>query len=292
MSTQLVSLLLGESGDPVLQRVADRLGTDVVWVTPEDLVYRIVIDDEIDRGGSCTIRWLLPGMSEPITNSSVVGVLNRIGELSPSLFESIQPDDREYALAEFTAYLHFALSCFTNVINPAWVGTTSGYCQSLPYQWSVASIHKLTVPKFYFGQKDRAPESFLRSHRFIFSENPLNPLWWTTIRDSHLASVSPRHGLCYLRPVGDALVAIVIDEDVYTTDLLSRRPTNISGTVSDSLVEIARHFHLRYGSALLFRNRDGDITFGSMIADVDIGQHAPEYAEQMIEKLAKIVSVR
>lgn len=218
----------------------------------------------------------------------MLGVLNRLGELRPDLFDRLQCEDRSYAKAEFSAYLHFALAAFPNVVNPPWGGSISGYCQSLPYQWSVSSSFQLAVPTFYYGPQDRAPEAIRRSHRVIFSDNPLNPLWWTTQHDAS-PSARPEQGLLYLRPPGEPIVAVVVGGDVLATTLQGLRPTNIDEQTVGALLDVARHFHLHYGSALLFR--DGDkLTFGSMMADVDLSQLANQHAEAFLDRLAAAVS--
>ncbi|MDZ5608642.1 hypothetical protein U2I54_16560 [Bacillus pseudomycoides] len=281
-----MKLILGDKTNELLRMIhAYLLKEDkeqVIWLEGQDIVNELVVNDEISADKT-TIRWCYRGVD--ISPECTTGVLNMLSYLDLSLFNAFIEEDRKYAQAEFTSYLLFSLRQFGNVLNPTWGETLSGYCQSLPYQWTFVRKHTedIQVPHAFYGPLKHVPDDLLLGYNTIVSNNSFNGLYWKTGLPETLARND--YYLWYQRPPGNPFVVTVLDDHMWVQPLdNSIYGSRVTDEVGHLCHVLMKHFHLRLAEILFFFDEGTNLyTFGSIRPNVDVkhipSSNIPEFLE-------------
>jgi hypothetical protein len=182
----------------------------------------------------------------------VAGVINLLQYLPLNAFEHFDSDDQAYAQAEYTSYLCFALWHLPNVFNRPWGGSISGFTNSLPYQWTLASRLSAAVatPRFYFGRSKHAPIDIASGYNAVTSRHLYDGRNWKTANG--IQASSDEHILAYIRPHGSPVIATCIDNTIWLSSL-GGQPLNLDTTIIGSLVaDFNKHFYLSVSEFLFF----------------------------------------
>jgi hypothetical protein len=153
-------LLYSENIDPVtdvILRKANHLPCELVAIPIQDLMGPTRIFDVVEDG-KASLSWTLP-CGKLVTNSDDTYLINRVLGVSETLFEDFLPSDRNYVLAEFIAYLAFAIEAFPmKSSSPGHLGLC-GNQYPLPAQWEMVkrSASSLRVPSYYYGDPESCP---------------------------------------------------------------------------------------------------------------------------------------
>lgn len=279
---QPLILILGDAKAPTLSFIAAGLrsalpDTQIVELYGRDIVEHLQCDDHLPQMGKPTIRWQLN--SHQFTSEQVRGAVNQLSDLHIGLFSSTDAIDREYSRSEFIAYMIFALNLFPNVINPAWGGSLSGFCQSLPYQWYLSS-KKFALPicpDFYFGPSRELPSHLRYGKNIIISKNICDGRHWLTSKELPWGDEPI---LAYQRPRGLPVLVSMIDDLMFSYCLKTNEPFQINDIVREHGNFLREHFHLRMASALYFYDiKRQCVTFGSIQPGV---RHDHMTADQQI----------
>ncbi len=230
-----------------------------LFVTHDDIVTSLEINDSIGRLGALSIKWKLKNNN--IDGLDIRGALNYLDYLPARLFEDFIVEDREYVRSEFNAYLLFALGNMRNVVNRPWGGGLSGFCQSLIFQWeSISKYEGLATPKYFLGYERDLPDSIKKSVNIVRSENPFDGYNWNTNR-THGKSES-RHYLFYIRPSGTPIICSICKDKIWYNRQDSLIVDNLNKMV---LIELMSKMKLDLATVLLFSDhKTGRITFGSI----------------------------
>jgi hypothetical protein len=116
-------LILAHAGDVAAHRLAARWGDSATLLTPGQLHTRSWALD-LDAGGAArvTVRW--PGNGG---RPQIEAVVCRLGSIGAAELGRIQPQDREYAAAELTAFLlAWLTACPCPVLNQPAPGSLNG----------------------------------------------------------------------------------------------------------------------------------------------------------------------
>ncbi|AUS25929.1 hypothetical protein MMB75_09380 [Paenibacillus sp. P2(2022)] len=268
-----MNLILGDKTNELLNMIYEYLSKSnkgqVIWLDGQDIVNELKVNDEINADKT-TVKWCYRGMD--ISPESTTGVLNLLGFLDRSLFNEFTEEDQEYAQAEFTSYLLFALNQFKNVLNPSWGATLSGFCQSLPYQWAFVQQYTqdIQVPRAFFGSMKHVPNDLILGYNTIASDNPFNVLYWKIGVPQTLSHDD--HYLWYHRPRGNPFVVTVLDNHMWIQPLHNAiQYSQALEEVSDLCYALMEHFHLRLGEILFFYDeKDKLYIFGSIRPNIDV----------------------
>ncbi|SCC24346.1 Uncharacterized protein BCZB5J_02164 [Bacillus cereus] len=283
-----MKLILGDKTNAFLNMIYEHLlkstKGQVIWLDGHNIVNELAFDDEINEDKTI-VRWRYNGVD--ILPEDTTGVLNMLNYIDQSLFNEFIEEDREYVQEEFTSYFMFALNEFRNVLNPPWGGSLSGFCQSLPYQWTIVSRYKpeIQVPRAFFGPPKKVPDDLILGYNTIVSDNSYNGMYWKVGLTHTLARED--HYLWYQRPPGDPFVVTVLDEYMWVqpfgdNNQISRTPEAVS-KLCHALME---HFHLRLAVILFFYDERTNLyTFGSISPNVDAmhlhSSSIPEFLERI-----------
>lgn len=130
------------------------LKDELLALSVEEILNEVIIEDEINQGVA-SLKWTLPN-GRVIQNTPDVLLINRVEQLNPNLFKHFHPDDQDYALHEFQAYLSFALEAFSKkTAAPTFLGLC-GKVAPLPYQWQLVGDMKVSIktPQYFLGPKN------------------------------------------------------------------------------------------------------------------------------------------
>jgi hypothetical protein len=249
-------LLCSDIHEPVskvLIQHKDELAFPFLIMTLEDFLKDVEVFDEI-IDGIPKIEWTCP-KNRKITNSDWF-LVNRVLSLPQKLFEDFHPEDREYAQAEFRAYLMFALMSFPESLGKPGQGGLSGNRYSLPLQWSkVENLNlEIAVPIFFLGNKQYMP--FDNASKVVHT-SPFNYYFWKP-------DVKKESEFCFIRPEGNPVISSVVGDqgfafpakEDYILDTQEERITVASKKIADE-------FGYPIAESLWFV--DGEhITFGMM----------------------------
>jgi hypothetical protein len=127
----------------------------IIPISLSQLLGNIEIFDQIVNGKP-KISWKLSsGIS--IINDNDTLLINRVTAFPSTLFSDFHPDDQNYAMTEFYAYLTFSLYSFPNkTAHPGSYGL-AGNQFPLPYQWKKVKEIGLLTPQFYLGAIQYCP---------------------------------------------------------------------------------------------------------------------------------------
>lgn len=268
-----MKLILGDKTDETLRLIHNYLtdcnNEQILWLEAQDIINELIINDSINEKG-VTVRWCY--RETEIKPQCTTGVLNFLSYPDESLFDDFVEADREYALGEFCSYLQFALSQFTNVMNPPWGASISGYCQSLPYQWKFVEQNdeSIKVPRAFFGLIKDVPDDLLLGYNTIVSDNAFDARYWKTGLSQNLGSNN--HYLFYQRPRGNPFIVTAADNKMWIQSLAQPIcSTQVLEKVSPLCRTLMGHFHLRMAEILVFFDEKTNLyTFGSINPYIDI----------------------
>ncbi len=238
-------------------------GIDLLFI--DDLLNEYEISDELNDS-QAIIRWY---KSNSLSYSNETHcLLNRITYLDDALFESYQPEDREYAKREFEAYLGFALNSFQSPQNIA----INGLCeriQSLPQQWSLVHTHlNINVPEYYWGNKNSKP--FGRESNLVHS-SIYNFLNWSLDHDE----TEDQTGLYFKKPTGNPLFILSIGSSHLIT-----KDFELNDKEREQIEDLLHKLRTLFGYfifELLVFITDKQLTFGCMNIDVLRSPQDPEF---------------
>ncbi|MBA4535530.1 hypothetical protein [Brevibacillus halotolerans] len=271
-----MKLILGDKTNETLRLIHNNLTNNnneqVVWLEAQDIINELFIHDFINEKG-VTLRWLY--RETEISPEYTTGVLNFLFDtfnIEESFLKDFVERDREYASKEFYSYLIFALNQFTNVINPPWGGSMSGYCHSLLYQWRfVKQIDRnIKVPRSFFGLIKDAPDDLILGYNTIVSDDAFDGRYWKTGVSQNL--LNDNHYLFYRRPRGNPFVITILDNKMWVQSLAQPIcSTQVLKKVSFLCHTLMEHFHLRFAEILFFFDEQANLyTFGSIIPYMDV----------------------
>jgi hypothetical protein len=229
-------------------------------ISEHALINELSVDDRIFENGNAEIRWYFHG--HEIRPNTTGGVLNFLELWDSAVWESVHQEDVDYARAEFAAYLSFALAHYPNVINPAWGGSISGYCQSLPLQWTlVRAMGSIHIPEYYFGLASCVPLTLLANPNRVISGDISNGRHWNS---NVFANFDGPH-LVYERPSGYPVLVTFLDDAAWFHSLSG---TSIPEFDRQSVITVGRElcsrFHVRLAEMLVFVSPQYGVTFGSI----------------------------
>jgi hypothetical protein len=204
-----VRLILAHASDAPARALAVRWGDDALLLTPADLHARAWQLD-LGRGGIATAAI---GPDLPVTS-----VLSRLGGISPAELRRVQPEDRDYAAAELTAFLLAWLdACACPVLNRPGPGSLNGPGWR-PEQWiaaaaraglAVRAVHRHIE---FMGAPQPAPVDPMNSLG-MNSIDPVNSVSVTVVGQKWFGAVPESTGrrLCELaRATGTPLLEAVL----------------------------------------------------------------------------------
>jgi hypothetical protein len=264
--------------DPVAKAIADhrqRLSRTAIVLSTQDVMSKIAIDDEI-IDGNIKLCWEFEGLT--IRNTSDVLLINRAQPFEADDFPDYHEEDQEFASAEATAYLSYALAAFPHTTAyPNFFGI-SGSDLPLPFQWKVMAQANLSVgvPRYYMG----APQ---------FSRLPLDGFVCGDIYSFHhwspgTKSKSPLANLFYERPAGVPVFALVVGTHISLHATDGRQ--DLSAAQRDLIIKASKFLaddrRVRIFEALFFV--DGDtITFGCLNASLKYTSRLESFVDNVIE---------
>ncbi|WP_044642342.1 hypothetical protein [Risungbinella massiliensis] len=284
-----MKLILGDKFNETLQLIHDYLmesnNEQVVWLEWKDIINELVINDSINENG-VTVRWRY--RETEISLECITGVLNFLSYPEISLFNDFIERDREYALDEFHSYLVFALNQFTNVINPPWGASISGYCHSLPYQWKFVEQNggNIKVPRAFFGLMKDVPDDLILGYNTIVSDNAFDGRYWKTGLSQD--SVGDDHYLFYQRPRGNPFLVTVIGNHMWVQSLAQPIcSTQALEKVSHLCQILMEHSHLQFAEILFFFDeQDNQYTFGSIHPFMDVKKIPSDKISDFLEAVS------
>ena len=280
-------LILGDKSNSTLKAFREysaSRGVSSTWLDESDIVDSLEVDDSIDSFGNVKIRWRVGSVE--MTPRDVCGVLNFLDYFPGSLFAETHPDDRDYARTEFLAYLTFALQQFPNVVNQAWGGSLSGYCQSLPFQWHlVTNFGGQRVPRHFFGPRAVAPVQLLSNPNLVCSNEISNGRHWKAFHSPGRPLPDPV--LLYERPRGIAIIVTVLDRHLLIKTLGDRIHQDPPMTsVAPLIYALCDRFHIRLAEVLFFYDQTSEsLTFGSIQPGANIAHMELEDRERWLSLL-------
>lgn len=283
----MIITLYNDSYDPVvqaLQKRQDRRHCSIEFISVQELLNDIEIDDEIIEG-EAFIQWTLPNQKK-ITNTKENFVVNRIVGLDDALFDEFHPDDREYALSEFSAYLQFALEAFPRISARPGPYGLSGNVFPLPYQWKrvqeskkVQKIEAIKVPSYFLGELTQLPEEF-RNTELVCSEI-FNLYNWT----ASSRKKKDGYGFVFERPKGCPISVFSSPVSQLALDL--QQNVELRGPLSEKLNRIAETLREEIWSVemmeFLFFVSDNQISFGMGSPLLSQAQHFSDQINKFVE---------
>lgn len=134
-------LIYSHENDPVVKTIkrnkSKGFSTDIICISVKEILdYGIIYDEIVD--GNVHLHWELPG-NIIIENTPENYIINRVLFIPEEWFDKFHEEDRNYAYAEFTAYILFALDSFSFVIGRPGPFGIDGNKFSLPRQWSIVN---------------------------------------------------------------------------------------------------------------------------------------------------------
>jgi hypothetical protein len=132
----------------------------LVVLTPELLHYALRWEHRLGSGGPPSVRVTLAD-GRVIEGGAIRGVLNRIALLPPHLVERSAPDDRAYALQEWTAFFTSWLSCLpVPVLNlPTAQGLCGAWRHPSEWHWLAAQAGLPVNPYRHGGDPSSRPSA-------------------------------------------------------------------------------------------------------------------------------------
>lgn len=258
-------LLSSDFREPVsrtLIECRDELNFPLLILSLKDLLEQIEIFDEIIEGVA-RIGWTLSDGTQ-ITNSEECILINRVLSVPENLFHDFHPTDKEYALAEFRAYLAFAIEAFPLATSKPGSGGLSGNRFSLPRQWDIVQVSEIDIkiPEYYLGSSKYLS---IKSIEHLVCSNPFNYYYWRP-------GVNPYENkdtnFYFLRPQGIPVVCSIIGEQVFAFPYL--HGAILSEKMESKLLDIGQKlavlFQYSVAESLLFVKGE-EITFG-MISNI------------------------
>lgn len=223
------------------------------------------IYDEFDESKT-TIQWFLPNLGA-VTNTPQTFIINRLCYFKEELFEHFHLKDREYAKNEMIAYLTFALHSFENITEKPHMGSLSGGCYSLLYQWTLVQQkygHAILTPTYYVGPLEFLPQDW--GSTAIFN-SLYNVYFWkkNTCPENQTDNV-----FAINKPKGKPILALVCGNDAYLYDLEqdSKPVTENEKEIKEIAIQINALYDYFISESLFYL--DGHlITFG-MITNIPI----------------------
>jgi hypothetical protein len=280
-------LIYSNDREPVTQvllRCREELSIHVLPI--EVLLNDCQIYDEFDIN-STIINWSIPSIGN-ITNSNNTLVINRVFELQQDCFCDFVVEDREYARAEFGAYLSFALQAFPKITEKPGVGSWSGGCYSLIHQWSVVEENcpKFRVPLFYVGPKGCIPKMFKKDG--IFS----SPYSFYNWKNTDLKKVKSDDVFVFKKPKGTPLLIFVSGTDCSIHNM-DNSPVSINENMRDEIFQSCLHIGKIFGffifEVFIFLHED-EVTFG-MTTNRPIGAAmTPHFTKQVTESIETLLN--
>ena len=258
-------LLSSDIREPISHALStnrEKLKFPLITLTLEDFLKNTEVFDEV-VGGVPKIEWTLPGKKR-ITNSQEFFLINRVLSTPESLFKDFHPLDREYALAEFRAYLTFAIEAFPFTLAKPGPGGLSGNRFSLPQQWNIIKNSGLDIltPKFFLGNPKYSP--FNEAELVIYS-TPYNYYYW---KPNIPSCKSKEINFCFSRPPGVPIICSTIGNSVFVfpyfdNDMIKK---SIEFKITTLISELTEIFDFFIAECLLFVDNT-KVTFG-MISNI------------------------
>ncbi len=267
-------LLCSDVREPVSQILIkhfDKISIPLIFLSLEDLLKQVEIFDEIIEGVT-KIGWTLP-QGRKVTNSKECFLINRALSVSESLFDDFHLLDKEYALAEFRAYLTFAIESFPLTLARPGPGGLSGNRFSLPQQWNMVqkSGIDLSIPDYYFGHANYSP---FKNSNCVVRTTPYNYYYW---RPGVPSCKNEEVNFCFLRPPGDPIICSVLGKKVFVFPYLNQQ--NITELIESKLLKISQTLAIAFNYAIaecLFFVEGDKITFG-MISNIPYASRRKEF---------------
>lgn len=222
----------------------------IIQLTLQEFMQHVEVFDYLDPK-HLSIHWQYNDVV--INNDQQTLLLNRVCQIPTTLFNDFNSDDAEYALSELEAYLGFALNAF-NSINRAIDERGCVPCYSLPYQWrkTKKAFNQIQVPGYYWGD---ARFNHLNKENLIYSDIYRYDLWRVVSAPQAEKSV-----FCFERPKGQALISLVIGDNVLLTGDL-QLSEEMSQQIKLLSVNIAQDFNY-FICEMLFFIEEKTICFG------------------------------
>ncbi|MGA8165114.1 MAG: hypothetical protein WB791_08845 [Waddliaceae bacterium] len=239
----------------------DTLNCPLIVLTLEDFLKQVEVFDEVINGVP-KIEWTLPIYR--ITNSQDFFLINRVLSVPESLFGDFHPLDREYALAEFRAYLTFAIEAFPLALAKPGPGGLSGNRFSLPQQWGIVQKADIDIstPDYFLGNPKYSP---LKETQLIVHSTPYNYYYW---KPSVPSCKKREVNFCFSRPSGIPTICSILGEAVFVFPYFEN--ALLDQSIDSQLIFIAKQlattFEYSIAECLLFVDVD-KITFG-MISNI------------------------
>lgn len=246
-------LLYSDQEEPVTQALLQSNHKDLLALSIQNFLAEVEVFDQI-IDGQPQLYWKRLGCEIDIERSFLI---NRVVSVGEELFDHFCPEDRSYAVAEFRAYLTFALEAFPKAFGRPGVGGFFGDIFSLPEQWKRVSKMNISVPDYYIGSKGNPFEG----HERAVHSNPYHYYHWRPGKESLFSSFS------FLRPIGEPIAFSVIGKQVYPFSPLGKKrkvkasPSSIESCKSQAL-KLADLFCLDIAEMLFFVDSEEGITFG------------------------------
>lgn len=261
MRAVLLSSDIREPTSQVLFTNRNALHCPLIVLTLEDFLKQVEVFDEVINGVP-KIEWTLP--DDRVTNSKDFFLINRVLSVPESLFGDFHPLDREYALAEFRAYLTFAIEAFPLALAKPGPGGLSGNRFSLPQQWGIvqrADIGILT-PDYFLGNPKY---SLLKETDLTVHSTPYNYYYW---KPGVPSCKKEEVNFSFSRPFGTPIICSILGEEVFVFPYFEK--ASLDQSMESQLIAIARQlamtFEYSIAECMLFV--DGNkITFG-MISNI------------------------
>lgn len=258
-------LLTSDLKEPItkfLLRHQNELNFPLILLPIQNLLNTVNIFDEI-KDGIAKIGWLFSD-GKYITNSNDYFLINRVLSVPDSLFEDFHPIDKNYAQAEFRAYLTFAIQAFPRATAKPGPGGLAGNRFSLPQQWKIVQKSQINIhtPLYYLGNPHYHPFTNVVS---VVQSTIFNYYYWKPgVPSCHENDVN----FCFVRPEGIPVISSIIGSQIkvfsYSSDCsLSELAVRKLTEISKKLAEVFDYF---IAECLLFLN-DDKITFG-MITNI------------------------
>lgn len=280
-------LLCSDIREPISQVLftnRNTLNFPLIVLTLENFLKQVEVFDEVINGVP-KIEWTFP--DNRVTNSENFFLINRVLSVPESLFGDFHPTDRGYALAEFRAYLTFAIEAFPLALAKPGPGGLSGNRFSLPQQWGIVQKADIGIstPDYFLGNPKYSP---LKKNDLNVHSMPYNYYYWKP--DFPLCE-KEKINFSFSRPPGNPIICSIFAEDIFVFPYFEK--TSIDQSMESQLIAVARKlattFEYYIAECMLFV--DGNkITFG-MISNIPYASRKKDFfSPKLIQAFNTLIS--
>ena len=276
-------ILLGARSDATLARIAraaERQGTSVLAMTSEDLVHNLEVEDQI-AGDHARIAWRLRDLQ--FDGSEVTGVFNRMADLDVGSFGELPAGTAAFAWRELRAYLVFALSTLSRVVNPPEGQLLVAQGESLVRQWQRLRP-TVPCPRWWYGRPTEGPDWVRRPGRRVATSQPWDPPSWRPVRLDGSVATGPR--LFHEIPPGHPVDVWLLGEQVWVHSPHVRLPDDVTRRVWDVVGRMRlRSQHVLAHGRFFFSDAPALLSFGCLFPTTDLSGLPTGLSEQVESSL-------